>query len=263
MLPQADDLRAEAADFHAFLDRLSPSDWDRPTPFKSWTPNDVVAHLHMGDWMAALSMTDEAAFDALLVERRKLRDKGMTGSAHIGPRMERGRALLEQWHAFHQTLCDLLAARNPTDRVKWVGPSMSVRMCATARQMETWAHAQDIYDMLRAPRTHADRIRNIAEIGVRTYGWTFANRGLEPPGPVPFVRLVAPSGAIWQWGEATPANRVEGSAVEFCQVVTQGRNIADVGLTVIGEPATKWMAIAQCFAGDPKDPPAKGERAWS
>jgi len=31
---------------------------------------------------------------------------------------------------------------------------------------------------------------------------------------------------------------------------------------VVGEPAEKWMAIAQCFAGDPKDPPAKGDRAW-
>ena len=56
--------------------------------------------------------------------------------------------------------------------------------------------------------------------------------------------------------------RVEGSAVEFCQVVTQGRNIRDTRLTVKGEGAVRWMAIAQCFAGAPKDPPAPGERAW-
>ena len=263
MLPQAEDLRAEGKDLHAFLDGLGEADWDRPTPFKGWTPNDVVRHLHFADWMAVLSMTDEPGFDAMLEKRRNQRDKAMTGSEEIGPKMESGRALHEQWYSYQQELCDLLNERDPKDRVKWVGPSMSVRMCATARQMETWAHAQDIYDLLRAPRQHHDRIRNIAEIGVRTYGWTFANRGLEPPGPMPFVRLAAPSGTIWEWGENTPDNRVEGMAVEFCQVVTQGRNIADVNLTVVGEPAAKWMAIAQCFAGDPKDPPAPGERAWS
>jgi len=55
---------------------------------------------------------------------------------------------------------------------------------------------------------------------------------------------------------------VEGSAVDFCHVVTQGRNIADVNLKVLGEVANKWMSIAQCFAGKPEDPPAPGLRAW-
>ena len=55
-------------------------------------------------------------------------------------------------------------------------------------------------------------------------------------------------------------NRIEGQASEFCQVVTQVRNIADTSLRVTGDPATRWMAIAQCFAGPPVDPPAKGVR---
>ncbi|MBT5442871.1 MAG: TIGR03084 family protein, partial [Gammaproteobacteria bacterium] len=55
-------------------------------------------------------------------------------------------------------------------------------------------------------------------------------------------------------------NCVTGDAVEFCHVVTQGRNIADVNLDVVGEPATLWMNIAQCFAGPPEDPPAPGSR---
>jgi len=52
----------------------------------------------------------------------------------------------------------------------------------------------------------------------------------------------------------------EGSATEFCQVVTQCRNIADTSINVIGEAATKWVNIAQCFAGSPETPPAKGKR---
>ena len=179
MLQQVEDLRAEGADLYAFLDGLAPADWDRPTPFKGWTPNDVVQHLHMGDWMAVLSMTDEAAFLALLEKRKAVREGAAPGQG-VGPDMQTGAALREQWYGYFRQLCGLLDARDPKDRVLWVGPSMSVRMCATARQMETWAHAQDIYDLLRAPREHFDRLRNIAEIGVRTYGWTFANRGEEP-----------------------------------------------------------------------------------
>jgi len=34
----------------------------------------------------------------------------------------------------------------------------------------------------------------------------------------------------------------------------------DVDLKVVGEPATKWMAIAQCFAGPVENPPAPGSR---
>ena len=262
MLPQAQDLRAEGADLYAFLDTLAPADWDKPTPFKGWTPNDVVQHLHMGDWMAVLSMTDETAFLDLLEQRKAARESGASADS-VGPEMQTGAALRQQWDGYFQQLCDLLNARDPKDRVLWVGPSMSVRMCATARQMETWAHAQDIFDMLRAPRVHHDRIRNIAEIGVRTYGWTFANRGEQPPAPeTPYVRLIAPSGSVWDWGQPSDTCKVEGSALEFCQVVTQGRNIADVNLSVVGDPAQRWMAIAQCFAGPPRNPPEPGARAW-
>jgi uncharacterized protein (TIGR03084 family) len=97
-------------------------------------------------------------------------------------------------------------------------------------------------------------------IGVRTFGWTFANRRLPVPGPAPHVRLVAPSGAVWEWNAESESGLVEGSALDFCQVVTQTRNVADTRLQVTGEAATRWMAIAQCFAGGPVDPPKPGER---
>ncbi len=48
--------------------------------------------------------------------------------------------------------------------------------------------------------------------------------------------------------------------MEFCQVVAQTRNVADTRLVVKGDTAQRWMQIAQCFAGPPNDPPAKGTR---
>jgi uncharacterized protein (TIGR03084 family) len=133
-------------------------------------------------------------------------------------------------------------------------------MFTTARQMETWAHGQAIYDMLGETRTPTNRLRNIAEIGVRTYGWTFSNRQRPVPGPGPHVRLTAPSGAIWEWNDPTPENAIKGDALQFCQVVAQTRNIADTNLKVTGEPARLWMSLAQCFAGPPADPPPPGTR---
>ena len=53
---------------------------------------------------------------------------------------------------------------------------------------------------------------------------------------------------------------IEGNAEDFCQVVTQVRNIMDVNLNVIGEIANEWMSIAQCFAGPPEQPPKPGTR---
>jgi uncharacterized protein (TIGR03084 family) len=170
--------------------------------------------------------------------------------------------LLARWIGTCHEMAELLGASDPRRRLPWFGPDMGVRMFTTARFMETWAHGQDVYDLMRVRRSYSDRIRHIAVLGVRTYGWTFANRGLEVPGDPPYVRLVAPSGAIWEWNEPSETSRITGTAVDFCHVVTQGRNVADTALEVVGDVATRWMAIAQCFAGGPADPPKPGERAW-
>jgi uncharacterized protein (TIGR03084 family) len=148
----------------------------------------------------------------------------------------------------------------PKKRVIWFGPHMSVLSSISARLMETWAHGQALYDLLGKTRIDTDRIKNIAIIGINTFGWTFTNRGVEPPGVRPNVRLSAPSGALWEWLQAGSDDLVEGAAVEFCQVVAQTGNIADTSLRVAGKTATAWMAIAQCFAGPPEKPPPPGTR---
>lgn len=262
MLSQAIDFRAEADELHGLLRTLPDNDWDRPTLFKQWTVNDIVQHLHDGDLMAAASVAGADPFAALRAERQAMIDGGLTRVQATRKRMGdlTGSRLRERWHATMVDLCEKLSAMPPDTRLKWAGPDMGVRMFTTARQMETWAHGQAIYDSMGASRTPADRLRNIAEIGVRTYGWTFANRGQPVPGPAPYVRLTGPSGAVWEWNDPTTDNKVDGDALPFCQVVTQTRNVADTNLIVVGEPARTWMAIAQCFAGPPEMPPAPGLR---
>jgi uncharacterized protein (TIGR03084 family) len=262
MLEQAADFRAEADELHTLLASLAEKDWDRPTQFKSWTTNDIVQHLHASDLIAAASVDGPEAFTRMRSEVEAVRDSGLTRLQETRLRFGdlTGKRLLERWHIQMVDLCDKLAVLPPSARLTWYGPDMGVRMFATARQMETWAHGQAIYDLMGVPRQATDRLRNIAEIGARTYGWTFVNRGIPLPGPAPYIRLAGPSGAVWEWNDLTPENCIEGSAVDFCQVVTQVRNVGDTALRMTGEPARAWMKLAQCFAGPPENPPQRGTR---
>ena len=112
-----------------------------------------------------------------------------------------GPELLQRWHEFSRQVADEYAGLDPAQRVKWAGPDMSVRSCISARQMETWAHGQAAFDLLGRVRVEHDRIRNIAIMGVNTFGWTFANRGRAVPSVKPHVRLQSPSGEWWTWNE--------------------------------------------------------------
>ena len=261
-MEQAADFRDESDAIFALLEPLADADWDRATQFKGWTINDVIAHLHMWNYAACLTLADA---DAFLKFRRELADYVKAGGTHLQFNHAwlggiRGRALLARWRDLHRDTAEQFAVADPKARVKWGGPDMSARSCITARLMETWSHAQAVYDLLGVERIDADRIRNVAVIGINTYGWTFMNRKLEVPADPPYVRLTAPSGAIWEWHKPSDTNRIEGTATTFCQVVTQVRNVADTTLKATGDTAIRWMAMAQCFAGPPEDPPPPGTR---
>ena len=259
---QIEALQAEAADLYATLCEMPDHYWDAQTTFKQWTPWDVVAHLHMGDHQGLTTLNDPEKF---LAFRAGLDSTGLSRVEYTREWIGAldGPTLRERWYETMQTLCEAFLKADPDVRLTWSGPGMKPRMFITARQMETWAHGFEIYDLLKQPRTHHDRLHGIATLGVRTYGWTFANRKLDPPGEAPFVSLTSPSGQTWEWNTPQAQNYVKGDAVDFCHVVTQVRNVADVQLDVKGEAASAWMAIAQCFAGPVEVPPAPGSRQAS
>lgn len=246
----------------ALLTGLSPDDFNRATAFKGWTIGEIIEHLHL---------FNIAADDAL-----KGDEDFATFCAKALPDMAKGHQALQRswfgdtpasetyaaWRDFYPEMVSRFATADPDARTKWFGPDMSVRSCIIARQMEHWAHAQAIYDALGVARVNADRLKNVTHIGVTTYSWSFKVNGLAPPKPKPYVRLIAPSGAIWEWNEPQDDNRIEGPAEDFAQVVTQCRNIddADIALKTTGETAEHWMRIAQCFAGPPETPPTVGTR---
>jgi uncharacterized protein (TIGR03084 family) len=186
------DLRAEAADLHELLAHLPEADWATPTQFKGWTINDVIIHLHAGDLLAAASVRDAEVFGAMLASIRAARQSGLTSieenRKRIGPLS--GARLLEAWRSQLDELCTALASKDPDARLTWAGPDMGVRMFTTARQMEIWAHGQEVYDVLGEERASTDRLKSIAVIGVRTYGWTVAGQSPACPAHQPFRRSV-------------------------------------------------------------------------
>jgi uncharacterized protein (TIGR03084 family) len=262
MLEQAAHYRDECQALHELLLRLPEQQWKRPTQFKDWTTDDVIGHLHIFDHAAGLTLDSADAVRAFFTQ---IVAGGPERLSLIQYTREwlggcTGHALLARWFDYSQRLAERFAAEDPTRRVAWGGPDMSVRSCISARQMETWSHGQAQFDLLGIERVEHDRLRNIAIMGVNTFGWSFANRQLPIPVTKPYLQLTAPSGALWEWNSLAAADRIEGSAVEFCRVVTQTRNVADTALRVSGAIARQWMAIAQCFAGQPQDPPLPGTR---
>lgn len=264
--PQPADFRDESLALAALIESRGPGVFAVKTQFRNWTVEDVLVHLHVWNVGADLSLTDDAAFAEFYANFRETieasRSLRKPENAWIGDL--RGPALLDAWRVQVLAMTDRFAAADPKRRLRWAGPDMSARSSITARLMETWAHGQEVYDALGVERVDTDRIRNIATLGVNTFGWSFRVHGLPVPEVVPVVRLRAPSGAEWVWGAAASENgeeeRIEGSATEFCQVVTQTRNVGDTGLVVRGEVARRWMEVAQCFAGSGQKGPEVGTR---
>ncbi|MEM9331432.1 MAG: TIGR03084 family metal-binding protein [Pseudomonadota bacterium] len=257
-MQQATDFLEESEVLFSLLENLRDADFKRVTQFKNWTINDILVHLHFWNLGADMALGDpdsfttlfEALYDALIAG--KLRDHE---NAKIA---ERGKTLLKIWIEYTRDMGTRWQMVDPKTRVKWAGPDMSARTSMSARQMEVWAHGQAIFDILGEERREADRLKNITMLGVNAFGWSHKVHGLEIPEHMPHVQLTSPSGEIWQFGDGK--DKVIGTAAEFCQVVTQTRNVADTGLKVSGSAAETWMTYAQCFAGPPEKPPAPGMR---
>ncbi|MEQ9435702.1 TIGR03084 family metal-binding protein [Hyphomonas sp.] len=257
-MEQAQDFLDESLALDRLLSGRPDSDFELVTQFKAWTINDVLRHLHYWNWMAWLQLNDEALLVAQMSEIARAGGMRPVERAHVDG--AGGLALLTLWKAQAQATAQAFGTADPKARLKWAGPDMSARSSITARLMETWAHGQEVYDRLGETRVEADRIRNIVVLGINTFGWTFRNRKLDVPAAMPFVHLTAPSGDVWTYGDESTAERIAGRADEFCQVVTQTRNIGDTQLQVQGQTAEIWMAYAQCFAGKPETPPEAGAR---
>jgi len=257
------DLKDEYDALDAIVKDLNDDTWLMETPFFNWTIKDEISHLAYFDRAAYYSATDQEAFqkdmEEMLVGFVDYSQMHKSVNA-VGGKLST-QELLAWWRGNRKKLIDAYSALSPKERLPWYGPTMSAKSSATARLMETWAHGQDIVDRLNISRKATKRLHHIAHIGVNTFQWSYKNRQLTPPEHPVYVLLNGPSGEIWEWGPSDAANQVIGDAQDFCLVVTQRRNIADVtSIKAKGDIARQWMQIAQAFAGPAETPPQAGKR---
>jgi uncharacterized protein (TIGR03084 family) len=256
-----EDLAAEHASLEEMLRSLGTGDWERPTHAPGWAVRDQVAHLAHFDEAATTAMVDEAKFTA---DARASRDAGRVDGQPAYIARARGLShgeLFEWWRGASAALVAAARSLDATRRMPWYGPPMSATSFVTARLMECWSHGLDVEDVVAYTREPSDRLRHIAFLGVRTRNFSYATRGMEANAEPVRVELRLPSGELMTFGEAGAPNRVSGSALDFCQVVTQRRHYLDTGLQLTGQAAEEWMRFAQAFAGPPGEGRQPGQFA--
>ncbi len=254
------DLEDEYQVLDDMVAELDAGGWALMTHCAGWSVKDQICHIAFFDAAAREAATDAAAF----AQSAELLFKDLDSFESFNRKtLTRGRemsaaGLLTWWRTERSLLIRALSLLGPKDRLPWYGPPMSAKSFATARLMETWAHGQDVADTLKIRRAPGDRLRHIAHLGVKTFGWSFANRNLPVPEKSVRIELSAPSGSSWNWGPENAVDLVRGPAEDFCLVVTQRRHVDDTGLEVSGEVAAEWMKLAQAFAGPPDNGPPPG-----
>ena len=262
MLKQAIDFLEESQDIYELLSNISENSLDTTTQFKHWSFNDIIRHLHLWNIAAYKSLQGDIIWEnfnnilqTFFKEGKKLSDFEKSITKDL-----KGNSLLNIWQNTFKNISEEFKKESPKKRVKWVGPDMSVISSISARHMETWAHSQAIYDSLGKERNNKDRILNIVIIGNNTFEWTYKVNNREIPNEKPYLKLISPSVKVWEFNHPSNKERIDGLAEEFCQVVTQVRNIKDLNLKLSGKTSTEWMSIARCFAGKASSLPLPGTR---
>lgn len=248
--PMVADLRAESDDLDALVALLPAERWADETPAPGWTIAHQIGHLLWTDRVALTAVTDEPGFAEVLQGAAANPTGFVDAGAEELAALPAGE-LLADWRSTRARLHGALLGVAAGRKLPWFGPPMSAASMATARLMETWAHGLDVADALGVKRTATDRLRSIAHLGVRTRDYAYVVNNLAPPAEPFFVELRGPGGDVWSWGSPDAAQRVSGSAEDFCFLVTQRRPLSALDIAAHGPDAQRWLEIAQAFAGPP------------
>ncbi|WP_309235997.1 maleylpyruvate isomerase family mycothiol-dependent enzyme [Amycolatopsis sp. SID8362] len=194
------DLVAEGDELDA-LDAAEP-DWSRPTPAAGWTVAHQIAHRAAADANVLTAIRRPEAFDA------EPKDADLEAAAGAA---ESRSVLLERWRAGRAAPAAALGDVPLDHAFPWFGSQVTAVLMVPLRRRETWARGQDVFDAFGAAHPPTGRLRHVAGRRLSFYA-------AQAPMPAEEFRveLAGPDGELWTWGPEDAAQRVRGSALDFC-----------------------------------------------
>lgn len=243
-------LAEQHAELDAMVAGLTEDEWAAPSRCDGWSVSDVVLHLAQTDDMARASLEGRyselvAAMYADLPPVTDL-DQGVD----VLVQHERGASgteVFERWRSGAARLRSAFESVEAGARVEWVVGTLAARTLATTRLAECWIHTGDVAGGLGVPHPATDRLWHIVRLAWRTLPHAFAREGKELSAPVA-LRLTAPSGEAWDFGDGDAPTVVTGDAVDLCLVAARRVPASATGLTATGPEADAVLASIRTWA---------------
>ena len=243
-------------------ERVQLVDLLQPLPEQALRARPPSGHWTIADHVTQLALLDEAATVAITAPKRfathaRARLAGgpsAPGDIDARARARPGPGLLEWLGRTQRALINAYRDIGPDRRMPWYGTELDARSSLIARLTETWAHGHDLADALHVTWHSTERLRHVADLGVRNLGASFEVLGRPVPTVPVRIELGGPGGEIWTWGSERARDRVTGSAQDLCLVLTGRRAVAGTGLTVTGAVVGEWLAIGRVYPGSPDIP---------
>jgi uncharacterized protein (TIGR03084 family) len=223
---------------------LSDEQWLTATPAEGWDIRDQVSHL---------ADTNDICVDTITGGPRPLNEEALKYSspeAFTQSGVDKGRAMapaevFEWWRASAERNRNALLEKDARDRIPW-GLGMSAKMMATARLMETWAHAGDIRGALDLEPSATPRLRSIAFLTLRAVPYALSYAKVEQPSGTLRAELTYDDGT-WLLGPDDADNVITGDALEFCRLGIRRVARADTSLKGVGPLADAALNNLRAF----------------
>ena len=237
------DLVAEQQFLDQFLQKISPKDWERPTPAKGWSIRDTISHLADSAELAADALNGGSRIE---VYRSAPDLDALRQEAVKKGRKMRFQDVIEWWRGGRAKVVEPLSHMDAEKRIEWIAGAMSARTFATMRLMENWAHGLDIYAAMKAQIEDTARIRHVCFLGWKTLPYAFKTADMDYS-PVR-VEVMGPGYAKWVFGPEDTDQVVKGPAGEWARLSVHRIKRKDAkNLKAIGETAETALEVVRAY----------------
>ena len=209
-------LVAEQQLLDQYLQSIPVREWTKQTRFKSMSITDQVSYLAGSEDLAYNAIKKKGTFFTDYKGPNGL-DKFGKVQAAKGQNM-RPQDVIEWWRLSRAKIIELIADASPNRKITWWKNEWDMKTFVMWKLSETWAHSLDIYDVTKGQHTDTTRLEHIALFGWNQIEQTSKFNKIKSKELR--VELVGPEYKIWNYGNESSENCIEGDAGEWCRLIT-------------------------------------------